>query len=219
MARIHKCIFLITLLQIAQGAELMGRSLRAGDRANQNTNESGEVVFPGQIPDIVKRNAMKLVIPEDCRKIGICDDVPNYPDELVSQLISQLKRANRTTFNMDVLEIPTIAQRISPEDETMPLCDSYEKTFSPQAALDSNKKWHYILNVKDNPIQKFRVEICRSPDLACSSVAYFQNGYEARCVQKYVYRNMVGVNENKEIVEGPFQVPSCCSCLVRNVAN
>lgn len=28
---------------------------------------------------------------------------------------------------MDVLEIPTIAQRISPEDETMPLCDSYEK--------------------------------------------------------------------------------------------
>lgn len=48
------------------------------------------MVFPGQIPDIVKRNAMKLVIPEDCRKIGICDDVPNYPDELVSQLISQV---------------------------------------------------------------------------------------------------------------------------------
>lgn len=52
---------------------------------------------------------------------------------------------------------------------------------------------------------------------ACSSLVVFQKGYEGRCVQKYVLRNMIALNEKNEVIERPFQVPSCCSCVIKSV--
>ncbi|CAH2105297.1 unnamed protein product [Euphydryas editha] len=174
---------------------------------------SVDIIFDG----LTSKSTKDLIIPEECKKIGICEDVPNYPEELVADLIQKVRRANLLKFNKDELDIPQIAERIGPEEETIELCNSVERIYAPRAAQDTNKEWHLIANDKKTPQQTFRVEVCQNKDAACSSVAYFQHGYEARCVQKYMLRMMVAVNEKNELIERPFQVPSCCSCIVKVV--
>ncbi|CAK1545978.1 unnamed protein product [Leptosia nina] len=171
-------------------------------------------------PDLTSRSGIDLFsqIPDECKTLGICEDIPNYPTDIVSSVIQEIERDNITKFNKDVLEPPQIAERIGPEEETIELCSSTEKIFVPKVAQDINKDWFLIVNDKQKPRQTFRVEICRGGENgACSSIAYFQKGYEGRCVQKYVLRNMIALNDKNEVIERPFQVPSCCSCVARIV--
>ncbi|XP_034829744.1 uncharacterized protein [Maniola hyperantus] len=233
MACILRCILWVSLFQLSIHATEIpeGRSVREGERAaNQKSNGSYKIlnrlvkpfvskrvedrfVFPGeyQKPEVFE----KPVIPDECKEIGICEDIPNYPEELVDNLIHELMRQNRTRFNKDMLEVPQIAQRIGPEDDNIELCDTVEKLYAPRAAQDSNMEWHVIVNDKKKPQQTFRVEICKAKESACSSIAYFQNGYKARCVQKFMLRNMLAINDQQTVVEKAFQVPSCCSCIAR----
>lgn len=48
-------------------------------------NDNFKIVFPGPTSE-----DFKLEIPEHCRKIGICEDVPNYPQDLADKAISQV---------------------------------------------------------------------------------------------------------------------------------
>ncbi|XP_050343769.1 protein spaetzle isoform X3 [Nymphalis io] len=215
MAWILLCILLVSTFQASNGAEVAERrSVSEGERsANHKPNVELGFVFPG----LTSRAGNNLVIPDECKKIGICEDIPNYPEELVKNLAQEIEKRNISKFNKDVLDIPQIAERIGPEEEIIELCNSVERLYAPRAAQDANKEWFLIMNDKQKPQQTFRVEICQTRDSPCSSVAYFQNGYEARCVQKYMLRQMFAINDQKEVVERPFQVPSCCSCVVKVV--
>ncbi|XP_047528719.1 protein spaetzle-like isoform X1 [Vanessa atalanta] len=231
MAWILLCILLVSLFQAStNGADVADtRSVSESERsANHKPNGSYKIlnrfvkpfvtkrvgfVFPG----LTSRAGNNLVIPDECKKIGICEDIPNYPEDLVKNLAQELEKNNISKFNKDVLDIPQIAERIGPEEENIELCNSVQKLYAPRAAQDANKEWFVIMNDKVKPQQTFRVEICQTRDSPCSAVAYFQNGYEARCVQKYMLRQMVALNEQNEVVQRPFQVPSCCSCVVKVV--
>ncbi|XP_023934712.2 protein spaetzle isoform X2 [Bicyclus anynana] len=217
MAWILRCILWVSLFQLPvhTTAVAESRSVREGERAaNHKANVDDKVVFPGEYERVGTYE--KPVIPEQCQEIGICDDIPNYPEDLVSDLLRDLMRQNRTRFNKDkILEVPLITQRIGPELDVIELCETEERIYAPRAAQDRNKEWQVILNDRKQPQQTFRVEICKTKESPCSAIAYFQNGYVAKCVQKYMLRNMLAVNDRKEVVEMPFQVPSCCSCVAR----
>ncbi|CAH2241834.1 protein spaetzle-like isoform X2 [Pararge aegeria] len=219
MAWILRCILWVSLFQITtQYAPALaeGRSVREGERAaNQKSNVDDKVVFPGEYEKSKPLAFEKPLIPEECKEVGICEDIPNYPEYLVKTLIHDLMRQNRTRFNKDMLDVPQIAQRIGPEDDYVELCETEERIYAPRAAQDTNMEWHVIVNDKKQPQQTFRVEICKAKESPCSAIAYFQNGYKAKCVQKYMLRNMLAVTEQKVVVEKPFQVPSCCSCVAR----
>ncbi|XP_046963346.1 protein spaetzle-like isoform X4 [Vanessa cardui] len=212
MAWILLCILLVSLASTKGGDVADTRSVSESERSANHKPNVG-FVFPG----LTSRAGNNLVIPDECKTIGICEDIPNYPEELVKSLAQELERNNISKFNKDVLDIPQIAERIGPEEENIELCNSVQKLYAPRAAQDANKEWFVIMNDKAKPQQTFRVEICQTRDSPCSAVAYFQNGYEARCVQKYMLRQMVALNEQNEVVQRPFQVPSCCSCVVKVV--
>ncbi|CAH0729190.1 unnamed protein product, partial [Brenthis ino] len=233
MAWILQCILLVSLASTHGGEIADARSMREGERAvNLKPNGSYKILNRFVKPFVNKRdfdafvfpevsskagNEISPVIPDECKKLGICDDIPNYPEELVSNLIKRALQENGTKFNRDVLEVPQLTERIGPEEENIELCASSERLYAPRAAQDMNNEWHVILNDKQQPQQTFRVEICQQKDSPCSSIAYFQNGYQSMCIQKYMLRRMVALNEQKEAVERPFQVPSCCSCVARAV--
>ncbi|VVC98449.1 unnamed protein product [Leptidea sinapis] len=121
-------------------------------------------------PDLSARsgNDLALQIPDECKRVGICEDLPDYPVDVVTEVL--------------------------------------------------HRDWFIIVNEEKRPRQTFRVEICRGGEnSACSPIAYFQKGYQASCVQKYVLRTMVALNEKNQVIERPFQVPSCCSCVAKVV--
>ncbi|XP_069358446.1 protein spaetzle 5 [Maniola hyperantus] len=151
-------------------------------------------------------NQENLIIPEECMEIGVCEEIPNYPEAFVKQMITELQSHN-VTFNQDVLETP---QRRANEDN-IDLCESSERLFVPMAAQDTNMEWHVILNDKDKPLQTFRVETCNAESDPCSSLLYFQGGHTAKCEQKFILRNMFALND-RQMVQRFFRIPSCCSC-------
>ncbi|XP_038223031.1 protein spaetzle-like isoform X1 [Zerene cesonia] len=228
------CVLWIFLLQITNSKAYEETEWRSGRAPHFQSNGSYKILnrfvkpfisrrvmeSPIVFPDLTSRSGsdFALQIPEECRRLGICEDIPNYPEDIVYNVIQQIERDNKTKFNRDVLEPPQIAERIGPEEETIDLCVSSERIFVPKVAQDVNKDWYIIVNDKQKPRQTFRVEICKGGESAsCSSIAFFQKGYEAKCIQKYVLRNMIALDDQNEVIERPFQVPSCCSCVARVV--
>ncbi|XP_063619349.1 protein spaetzle-like isoform X1 [Cydia splendana] len=187
-----------------------------------STPRRGMVPDPVASPDVVvfpgpsRRSDQTLFVPsvpEECLRTGICEDLPDYPEDRVAAIIEQLGNAT-DKYKVDELDTPEIAQRIGPPEE-MELCEFSLKVAVPKAAPDKDGKWHYILNQKDKPLQGFHVEICSKADSPCSKLAYFYSGYEASCKQKYMLRYMAGLNADGQVVEKQFKIPSCCSCVVR----
>uniref|UniRef100_A0A2A4J5Q9 Spaetzle domain-containing protein n=1 Tax=Heliothis virescens TaxID=7102 RepID=A0A2A4J5Q9_HELVI len=169
------------------------------------------IVFPGQTSD-----EFELIIPDHCKKIGICEDVQNYPTELVNKVIAESPDLKKETDKLDLPDVPDIAQRVGPMEENIELCNIQEKVVYPKAAVDAAGEWHVVLNKPEEPIQGFRVETCDEDGAPCLRFAYFAKGYEARCKQKYMYRNMWAlINDTK--VEKLLKVPSCCSCVAKHV--
>ncbi|CAH2071807.1 unnamed protein product, partial [Iphiclides podalirius] len=159
-------------------------------------------------------NTIDLFVPkitEHCEIVGICEDVPGYPEEHVKRLLEETERLNLTRFSLDVME-PQIGPKIQ-NDDYLQLCESEQKIIAPRAARDVNNKWHFIVNRQKEPQQKFQVEICNKPSASCAAVVSFARGYRGRCQQKSVLRIMTAIDNKGELVEKAFLLPSCCSCV------
>ncbi|XP_064071499.1 protein spaetzle-like [Vanessa tameamea] len=164
----------------------------------------------------LRRAGENLEIPDDCKGIGICEDIPNYPEDIVKSLIEDLEKSNMSVFNKDTLYVPTGSRRVGSGDD-MELCKSKEQIYAPRAARATDGQWLFIVNDKNRPRQTFRLEICQTDSSPCSSAAYIQSSYQARCVQKYIIREMIGLDRENKIVKQDIQVPSCCSCVMKNL--
>ncbi|CAG5016136.1 unnamed protein product [Parnassius apollo] len=220
MAWLYSCAIWILLIHItaycieaARTGHHPFRRTRAAPRNELTANEhNGGILFPG----LTSRSgaSFKPKIPKDCENVGICDNIPDYPKNYVSLLLNQMTNTSFTKFNVDVIE-PQIAQRITPGEENLELCRSSEKLYNPEAAKDINEQWHYIVNKVLDVQQTFRVEICERQNEPCNSVVHFAQGNEASCKQKFILRKMVALDYDGKLVEKPFLIPSCCSCIYR----
>ncbi|CAG4916706.1 unnamed protein product [Colias eurytheme] len=163
----------------------------------------------------------------ECRTLGICTEVPDYPEDIANELIKEL-RHNQTIFSNDItLSTLSIESRFSFTPLEVELCDSMEKLYVPKAAKSKSGLWFYILNTKQEPVQRFRVEICRPNDKKsmmrgntengrCSLLALFSNDSEGICVQKYILREMIALSRSKrEAFVEHFYMPCCCECVER----
>lgn len=183
-------------------------------RGQVNNNK---IIFPGPTVSSIKSSI--LTIPESCKSSTFCEDIPNYPQEDVNRIISELD--GRFSFLLDKMEVPDtpdINQRLGPAEENLNLCESQEKVVYPLAAKGADDNWYTLINRKDNPLQGFKIELCQPDKPNCSNIVFFQNQYEGRCVQKYVYRNAVvieNVGDTTRKLEIPVKMPSCCSCVAR----
>ncbi|XP_046963562.1 protein spaetzle-like isoform X2 [Vanessa cardui] len=163
----------------------------------------------------LRRAEGNLEIPDSCKDIGVCEDIPNYPEDLAAGLIEDLEKNTINVFNKDRSVVPTPSRRLEPDDTD--LCQSTQKIYAPRAARDYNGTWFFILNNKERPQQTFKLEICRVHDSPCLAAAYIQNGYEGRCAQKYIIRQMIGLDRQNQVVKVNIQLPSCCSCVLRRM--
>ncbi|XP_072939825.1 uncharacterized protein [Epargyreus clarus] len=160
-----------------------------------------------------RRQEDSLDIPDECKEIGICEQAPKDQEDAVNKIIEDLLSKNQH-FTSDVLP-PTASRRKGADEDNMELCDSTVRLHAPQMVRDNNDNWHRVLNTNQNPVQKFRVEICSKSDESCSGIMTLQSGYSSRCVQKYVMREMETVNDKNEVVKASLPLPSCCSCVAR----
>ncbi|XP_037296612.1 uncharacterized protein LOC115440684 isoform X3 [Manduca sexta] len=179
----------------------------------QIDSSNDRVVFPGPTSE----RSYVPEVPEECKKIGICDSIPNYPEEHVANIISRLGDKGKVLQidELDVSDTPDIAQRLGPQEDNMELCSFREKIFYPKAAPDKDGNWFFVVNSKENPVQGYKVEICDRQQLPCAEFASFQQGYEARCIQKYVRRTMLALDPKGQMTDMPLKVPSCCSCVAK----
>ncbi|XP_050052637.1 uncharacterized protein [Dermacentor andersoni] len=106
--------------------------------------------------------------------------------------------------------------------EVDPACPVRTMFVSPKAGLSDRSQWKYVVNLQDrdpSAKQVIRVDVCRSPDTACSNAISLPFGYTSRCTQKYLKKKLLSLDsDGSGTSEENFFVPSCCVCeLVRDV--
>ncbi|XP_037962894.2 protein spaetzle isoform X1 [Plutella xylostella] len=187
---------------------------RRGQVTLSSSHTRDSIAFPSDRTEPL--GALEPRVPPACRRLGVCEDLPDYPDELVEKLLKNLGEG-RSRFRIDELEPPAIAQRIGSENEEIELCDFDEKVIFPRAASDRDGKWYYIVNQRNYTLQGVRVEVCRNHEGECSKIASFPITYKAMCKQKKALRHLTALDTNGKLIELPFSFPSCCSCVVTEV--
>ncbi|KAH7982871.1 hypothetical protein HPB52_007850 [Rhipicephalus sanguineus] len=106
--------------------------------------------------------------------------------------------------------------------EVDPACPVRTMFVSPKAGLSDRSQWKYVVNLQDrdpSAKQVIRVDVCRSPDAACSNAISLPFGYTSRCTQKYLKKKLLSLDsDGGGTSDENFFVPSCCVCeLVRDV--
>ncbi|KAJ8733494.1 hypothetical protein PYW08_001792 [Mythimna loreyi] len=153
-----------------------------------------------------------LEIPEECESVGICVDIPNYPNEQAKQIVEKLKASGVITDDTTELDD---TRRVGPAEENVELCKSEQRTLTPKAGVDEEGHWHVVLNPDDNPTQQFAVEMCSVENSSCAKFVVFQPGYEGVCIQSYMYYPMRIIHTDGTKSKKNLKLPTTCSCVVR----
>ncbi|CAK1545976.1 unnamed protein product [Leptosia nina] len=151
---------------------------------------------------------VQLTISEECHRSGICEDIPDFPEKEVDDIIDKLL-SDKVHFNQDA-EVKE--SRIK---EAYDLCELRPTLFRPKAVRDVNYQWYVVLNSNSFGVQKFRGELCLGGHGApCSRLIYFNNPFHGECVQLFENRNMLVLSTDfKQVLLKPMAVPMCCSCM------
>lgn len=160
--------------------------------------ESDQIVFPNR----------KTERTPSCEGSTYCEHVDSYPEDAVNRAL-QRNGTLRYLANVDV--IVDIAQRVDVADDA-PLCLSTEEVVYPREAMNKDEEWKVILN-QQNFKQGVRIEKCSQESSRCMLISDFAQGYKTSCKQKYVYKQLVALSDNK-VVQDNFKIPASCCCHV-----
>lgn len=146
----------------------------------------------------------------DRTKQTYCEDVPNYPQAFVNQMLIK----NSSLLHYAYEDVIALVPRIDNEEE--PLCLSSERLIRPKAALNQRNEWLYILQADEPDFrQSLRIEACTEEDTKCRIIDGFAEGYVTTCKQKYIYRELSAISEKGEVVRDYFRLPASCCCHVQ----
>ncbi|XP_011695318.1 PREDICTED: protein spaetzle-like [Wasmannia auropunctata] len=218
----------VRTMQIPQKRELLQVSSpdfstyrNAGVSTHRNVGVSShrhtdEFVFPdpvdGRIPSTTAQ--MSVVPTSACRRSTFCENVADYPKQLVNAAIAR----NVSLRFLDNVDPSIIGQRIDGAPEELMLCQVENQVVYPQQAQNKEKQWLFIVNQEDLR-QGIRIEVCLNKGQACNVVDGFAEGYKTFCKQKYIYRELAAVATDGNIVKDHFRFPSSCCCHVRFVGD
>lgn len=130
------------------------------------------------------------------------------------------KPTRDVSSNMDFLDImdadritKTRAKRQSPWQTT--LCQTTSQFLTPQAALNSQGNWMFVVNEGSTARQMVKTELCASS--TCSNLCQLPNNYSSRCEQKFVQKRLIALQGNgQNLYTDTFWFPSCCVCIIAN---
>lgn len=197
---------------LADGISTPGER-RLLEASRRMTNVDG-IIFPTDDRD---STSMSTSAPSDCHST-FCENVTNYPTQLVNAAIAR-NSSLRFLENVDEIlsdPVPDIEHRIKPADEK--LCDYVEHLVYPQTAQNKEKQWLFVVNL-DGLKQRIRVEICLNDGQECNVIKGFAENYKTTCKQKFIYRELLAVGSNGNIVKDQFRFPSSCCCHIKNTAD
>uniref|UniRef100_A0A336LM98 CSON014426 protein n=1 Tax=Culicoides sonorensis TaxID=179676 RepID=A0A336LM98_CULSO len=96
------------------------------------------------------------------------------------------------------------------------LCQVRTQFVNPQAALNTQGNWMYVINQGQQATQLVKTEVCASS--ICSNLCQLPNGYNSRCEQKYVQKRLVALETSgQRLYTDTFWFPSCCVCTLSNL--
>ncbi|XP_012230318.1 uncharacterized protein spz [Linepithema humile] len=179
-----------------------------GVLSSRASDADGKIIFPTDTTVSMPRFAPM------CYNSTFCENVANYPRNLVNAAIA---RNHSFRFLESIDQMPDIEQRIDTADE-IALCRSQDKVVFPQSAQNREKEWLFVVN-QENLKQGIRVEICTNEDQECSMSYGFAEGYKTSCKQKFIYRELVAMTSNGQIIKDQFSFPSSCCCHVKFTGN
>jgi len=148
-----------------------------------------------------------------CRKSTFCENVTDYPRQLVNAAIA---RNASLRFLESVDPMPDIEQRIDATDES--ICRFREQVVYPQTAQNKEKQWLFIVN-QDDLKQGIRIEVCLNDGQECNMIEGFAEGYKTICKQKFIYRELAAVGNDGNIVKDQFRFPSSCCCHIKFIGD
>lgn len=176
-----------------------------------NNAESDNIVFPDTN---IKSMRMTTAPVPSCQKQTYCEDVPNYPSNLVKEIVSKNPHL-KNYKTVDMLE--TFRSKVDNSFlDTESLCASIEQIVIPKTAQNIKNEWVYIVNNED-VVQGVRIEKCLNENSSCKLIDGFAGGYKTICKQKYIYHQLVGLTNNKSLSYESFRFPSSCCCHVKFV--
>ncbi|KMQ91465.1 protein spaetzle [Lasius niger] len=88
----------------------------------------------------------------------------------------------------------------------------------PQTAQNKEKQWLFVVNL-DGLKQRIRVEVCMNDGQECNVIKGFAENYKTSCKQKFIYRELLAVGSNGNIIKDQFRFPSSCCCHIRNTGD
>lgn len=139
---------------------------------------------------------------------SFCENVQDYPQELVDRILEE----NPNLYAYATEDAVSINPRL--DDEKDLFCSSSERIITPRKARSTNDDWVFIIqSEKKNFKQRLRVEICSKANHTCEIIDALPNGYYSSCTQKYVSRQILGVENGTEIVTDIFLPANCCCHL------
>ncbi|KYM79380.1 Protein spaetzle [Atta colombica] len=193
---------------------------RSSDISHRNTgtsmhrNSDEKIIFPdGRI--LTSETPMLPTL--SCRKNTFCENVADYPRQLVNAAI-QRNVSLRFLESVDTVDsmpdVDDVEQRIDTMSRESVLCPIREQVVYPQTAQNKENQWLFIVN-QDDLKQGIRIEVCLNEGQKCNMVEGFAEGYKTSCKQKYIYRELAAVGSDGNIFKDQFRFPSSCCCHVK----
>lgn len=144
-----------------------------------------------------------------CDNSTFCVHATDYPEELVNRAI---RRNDGLRLLQSVDLVSEIGDRLEFDElNDSPFCGSYVRLIYPRSAETMDRRWLYVVN-QDNLRQGVRIEMCAKEGSVCGDLDdYLPGGYKAFCKQKYIYRELVAV-DNGVVKKNTFRFPSSCCC-------
>ncbi|EGI66251.1 Protein spaetzle [Acromyrmex echinatior] len=153
-----------------------------------------------------------------CRKSTFCENVADYPRQLVNAAI-QRNISLRFLESVDTVDsISDVEQRIDTVSRESMLCPIREQVVYPQTAQNKQNQWLFIVN-QDDLKQGIRIEVCLNEGQKCDMIEDFAEGYKTSCKQKYIYRELAAVGSDGNIFKDQFRFPSSCCCHVKFIGD
>ena len=181
----------------------------------EGCSDESDIASPTKSQPSIEEPTKPFAAPK-CAKDGqtFCIDVDEYPTQLVEQILKRDPLKYQELFGSD-LEIQDIGQRINDGDDEQPLCRSQSRVIFPKVGQTESDSWKFIVNYQ-NATQGIKVEICDKPNRPCEMTNGFPSSYQTLCRQKYIYRQLLSLDEYGNTVKEQFKFPGCCQCVVRH---
>lgn len=150
------------------------------------------------------------------RNQTFCTEDSNYPTEFMDKLLRKYAHKYADAFGSDAIA-NNVVPRIDAVDEVV-LCSSSEHVIYPTSGTRQDGSEAFIFNTPQKK-QGVRVSVCNNLGKPCNLAEVFPNNHRTECKQQVVYRELLSLSDNQQIVKDKFEFPACCSCAVYKVNN